>query len=93
MSDLSSHIATGNVGTLNSQLGDVCLGYYELDSVVVTWVKNANPQLGMSEIDWGLNVGGIPIRLEQNTARILTRFQAQQAINDGAVLLIVDVEG
>lgn len=93
MVDFSSHTITGNVGTINSQLGDVALGYYASDEVVVTWVKNNNPQNGTSELDWGLNAGGIPTRLEQNSAKILTRDQAQQAMKDGAVLLIVNAEG
>lgn len=78
---------TGRIGSTNSQLGLLIPGYDLFNEVVVTWIVNKNSDDNTKEINFTPDeAGGLKVLLP-NIPTILTKSQAAQARNDGAILL------
>lgn len=81
-------MTTGSIGSSNSDLGHLVLGYQSNDFVIATWINQKNPY-NVESFIFRADEGSDLVELFPNTPTILTHAQLKQAKAEGAILLVV----
>lgn len=78
------------LGGVNSQLGNIALGYETSDYAVATWIGQKTPDNGIQEVDFGLDESGTPIKLVKNVPTVISRTGLAAARSFGLIIVALE---